>query len=105
MYAILSSCQEGELAGNAGVLSLCSWKDAEMLQLTDSGCGQHPPQHITLTGPAAALVARLILNLSPTGTVPTYICEQGHTHRLTIHQREEKMTLSSPGSGMAGGRA
>jgi hypothetical protein len=76
-----------------------------MLKLTDSGCGQHSPQQITLTGPAAALVARLILNLSPTGGLPTYICEQGHTHRLTIHQREENKTLSAPGSGVAGGRA
>ena len=84
---------------------LSSRKDAEMLKLTDSGCGQHSPQQITLTGPAAALVARLILNLPPTDAGPTYICEHGHTHCLTIHQREEKMTSSSPGSELAGGRA
>ena len=60
-----------------------------MLKLTDSGCAEHSPQQITFTGAAAALVARLILNLPPTGAGPTYICEQGHTHRLTLHQREE----------------
>ena len=76
-----------------------------MLKLTDSGCGQHSPQQITLTGAAAALVARLILNLSPTGAGPTYICEHGHSHRLTLHPREEKMTSSLPGSGLSGGRA
>ena len=75
-----------------------------MLKLTDSGCGQHSPQQITLTGPAAALVARLMLNLPPAvGQGPTYICEQGHTHCLTIHQRQEKMTSSSPGC-WSGGR-
>jgi hypothetical protein len=65
-----------------------------MLKLTDSGCAQHSPQQITLTGAAAALVARLILNLSPGGGGPIYICEHGHTHRLTLHQCEEKMTSS-----------
>ena len=71
MYAILSGCQEGVIAGNASHHKyLSSRKDAEMLKLTDSGCGQHSPQQITLTGAAAALVARLILNLSPTGARP-----------------------------------
>jgi len=75
-----------------------------MLKLTDSGCRQHSPKQITLTGAAAALVARLILTLSPTGASPTYICEHGRTHHLTIHQREEKMTSSLPGSGLPGSR-
>jgi hypothetical protein len=76
-----------------------------MLKLTDSGCGQHSAQQISLTGPAAALVARLILNLSPTGAGPTYICEYGQTHRLTIHPRGEQKTSSLPGSEMASARA
>jgi hypothetical protein len=76
-----------------------------MLKLTDSGCGQHSLQQITLTGAAAALVARLIVNLSPTGADPTYICEHGRTHRLTLHNQQEKITSSLPGPGLAGGRA
>ena len=59
-----------------------------MLKLTDSGCAQHPPRHITLTGLAAALVGRLILNLPPTEAGHTYICEHGHTHCLTLQPRE-----------------
>jgi hypothetical protein len=82
---------------------LSSWKDAEMLKLIDSGCGQHSPQQITFTGAAAALVARLILNLPPTNGALTYICEHGHNHRVTFYQREEKMTSSSPGSELATG--
>ena len=74
-----------------------------MLKLIDSGCGQHSPQQITVTGAAAALVARLILNLPPTIGGPTYICEHGHTHRLTFYQREERITSSGPGAELATG--
>jgi hypothetical protein len=68
-----------------------------MLKLTDSGCAQHSPQPITFTGVAAVLVGRLILNLSPTAAGPTYICEHGHTHRLTLHQCEEKLASGLTG--------
>ena len=105
MYAILSGCQEGVIAGNnhpLGILS--SGKDDEMLKLTDSGCAQHCPLQTTLTGVAAVLVARLILNLPPTVAGPTYICERGNTHRLMLHHREEKSASTSPRPGLAGGR-
>jgi hypothetical protein len=74
-----------------------------MLKLTDSGCAQHSPQQICLTGAGAVLVARLILNLSPTAGDPTYICEHGHTHRLTLHHCEGKVASNLPGPGLAGG--
>ena len=73
-----------------------------MLKLTDSGCAQHCPQQITLIGAAAVLVARLILNLSPTAAGPTYICEHGHTHRLTLHPCEAEVTSLPPGFGYPG---
>jgi hypothetical protein len=73
-----------------------------MLKLIDSGCTQHCPQQITLTGPTAVLVARLILNLPMADGRHTYICEEGHTHRLTLHQPEEKVTSRPPGFGYAG---
>jgi hypothetical protein len=76
-----------------------------MLKLTDSGCAQHCPQQITLTGAAAGLVARLILNIPPADGPPTYICEHGHTHRLTLHPREEKMASKLSGPVLAGGTA
>ena len=76
-----------------------------MLKLTDCGCAQHCPQQITFTGTAAVLVARLILNLSPTGAGPTYICEHGRTHRLMLHPREPEVASSLPGTGQAGGTA
>ena len=76
-----------------------------MLTLTDSGCTQHFPQQINLTGAAAALLTRLILNLHFTDGGPTYICEHGHTHRLTLQPREEKAASNLPGPILAGGTA
>jgi len=76
-----------------------------MLKLTDSGCSRHCPQQVTLTGAAAVLVARLILNLPPADDGPTYICEHGHTHRLTLQPREEKMASNLSGAILAGGTA
>jgi hypothetical protein len=74
-----------------------------MLKLTDSGCVVHLPQQLTLTGAASVLVARLILNLPPDDAGPTFICEHGHTHRLTLHPRQEDAASSFQGPGMAGG--
>jgi hypothetical protein len=65
-----------------------------MLKITDSGCAQHPPRHFTLTGLEAALVGRLTLNLPPTKTGNSYICEHGHTHSLTLQRREESMATA-----------
>jgi hypothetical protein len=76
-----------------------------MLKLTDSGCGQHRPQQITLTGLAAVLVSRLIFNLPLYNDGHSYICGHGHTHYVTLNPCEEKMTSSPPGHGYAGGTA
>ena len=71
-----------------------------MLKLTDSGCAQHPPRHTTLTGLVAALVGRLIINLPPTAAGHTYICEHGHTHRLTFESCEGNVTTGPPRFGL-----
>ncbi|MGO8761800.1 MAG: hypothetical protein ACLP2P_12245 [Desulfobaccales bacterium] len=76
-----------------------------MLKLTDSGCGQHPPRHLALTGVTATLVGRLIFNLPLTDGAHHYICEHGHTHRLTLLQPQEHVTSSPQGRGRAGGMA
>ena len=61
-----------------------------MLKLTDSGCAEHHARPITLTGQAAALVGRLVLNLPPTAAGHSYICEHGHTHCLTLQPRGQR---------------
>jgi hypothetical protein len=67
-----------------------------MLKLTDSGCAEHPARPITLTGQAAALVGRLVLNLPPTAAGHSYICEHGHTHCLTLQPRQGNVTSTPP---------
>ena len=71
-----------------------------MLKLTDSGCAEHHARPITLTGLAAALVGRLVLNLPPTAAGHTYICEHGHTHCLTLQPREGNVTSIPPRFGV-----
>ena len=73
-----------------------------MLKLTDSGCAEHHPRPITLTGQAAALVGRLIINLTPTAAGHTYICEHGHTHCLTLQPCEGNIISTSSRSGFLG---
>ena len=76
-----------------------------MLKLIDSGCGQHHPRQITCTGAAAILLDRLLLNLPLTDGGYNYICEQGHTHRLTPLQSGTKVTAYPQELGFAGGLA
>ena len=76
-----------------------------MLKLTDSGCGQHQARQIALTGAAAALVGRLLLNLPPTEAGHTYICEHGHTHCLTLQPGEGNVTSTPPRFGVTGNPA
>jgi hypothetical protein len=76
-----------------------------MLKLIDSGCAQHPARPITLTGQAAALVGRLVLNLLPTEAGHSYICEHGHTHCLTLQSREGNVTSTPPQFGLTGNPA
>ena len=76
-----------------------------MFKLTDSGCRQHQARQIALTGAAAALVGRLILNLPPIEAGHTYICEHGHTHCLTLQPRDPKVSPSPLGLGYASDKA
>ena len=76
-----------------------------MLKLIDSGCTKHQARPITLTGLAAALVGRLVLNLPPTAAGHTYICEHGHTHCLTLQPRQGNVTSSPPRFGVTGNMA
>jgi hypothetical protein len=76
-----------------------------MLKLIDSGCGQHHPRQVSVTGAAAILLGRLLLNLPLTNGGYNYICEHGHTHRLTLLQCKGKVALYPQELGFAGGTA
>jgi hypothetical protein len=103
VYVIISGCPAGVVAGSFCAISIfSSRKDAEMLKLIDSGCAQHPARPITLTGQTAALVGRLVLNLPPTETGYTYICEHGYTHCLILQPCEGSVTSTPPRFGFRG---
>ncbi len=76
-----------------------------MLRLMDSGCERHQPRQIICTGGAAILVGRLLVNLHPMDDGHTYICEHGHTHRLTLLKGEEKPSSIPKELDFAGGSA
>jgi hypothetical protein len=84
---------------------LISREGGEMLKLIDSGCVEHQARHIAFTGVTAVLVTRLILNLPLTNGAHHYICEQGHTHYLTVQQRREHVTSSPRDRSRAGDMA
>ena len=70
-----------------------------MLTLSDSGCAQHRPRQLLLTGLTATLVGRLISNLPPYGDSHTYICEHGQTHCIMLHPWKAAASATSPGYG------
>jgi hypothetical protein len=76
-----------------------------MLNLIDSGCGQHHPRQITCTGATATLMDRLLLNLPMTDGGYNYICEHGHTHRLTLLQSGKKVASYPQKLGFGGSTA
>lgn len=62
-----------------------------MLMITDLGCDRHNPRRVTFSGVEAELVADVLYNLSNDGEFHTYICECGHTHRVSFKVQQEKL--------------
>jgi hypothetical protein len=71
-----------------------------MLKLTDLGCNEHQRRQIRLSGLEAKLMADLIYNLPHEGDFHTFICEYGHTHRLSFQVKEEGAGTSKLSHGM-----
>ena len=62
-----------------------------MLTITDLGCDRHNRRQATLSGVEAAIMADVLYNLTNDGDFHTYICECGHTHRISFNSQEEKL--------------
>lgn len=62
-----------------------------MLMITDLGCDRHNSRHVTLSGVEAGLMTDVLYNLSHDGEFHTYICECGHTHRISFNIQQEKL--------------
>jgi hypothetical protein len=61
-----------------------------MLKLTDLGCNEHNRRQLTLSGIEAELMKGILYNLPQEGDFHTFICEQGHTHRLSFYMQAQK---------------
>jgi hypothetical protein len=62
-----------------------------MLTITDLGCDRHNLRQVTLSGIEAELMTDVLYNLTNDGDFHTYICEWGHTHRISFNIQEEKL--------------
>ena len=62
-----------------------------MLTITDLGCDRHILRQVTLTGIEAELMTDVLYNLAIDGDFHTYICECGHTHRISFNIQKEKL--------------
>ncbi len=55
-----------------------------MLKLTDIGCHRHHRRQVTFRGMEAEIMKDVIASLPREGDYHTFICEHGHTHRLSF---------------------
>ena len=62
-----------------------------MLTITDLGCDRHNRRQVTLNGVEAEMMTDVLYNLTNDGDFHTYICECGHTHRISFKSQEEKL--------------
>ena len=62
-----------------------------MLTITDLGCDRHKRRQVTLNGVEAEMMADVLYNLIIDGDFHTYICECGHTHRISFNTQAEKL--------------
>jgi RecB family endonuclease NucS len=57
---------------------------AKILRVGDFGCTKHRRRELTLSGSEADLMEIIISNLQMDGEFHTFVCREGHTHRLRV---------------------
>ena len=62
-----------------------------MLTITDLGCNRHDRCQFTLNGVEAEIMGDILYNLPNDGDSHTFICEYGHTHRISFTIQLEKL--------------
>ncbi len=55
-----------------------------MLMVTDFGCDLHPLRHLKYYGSEARVMENVLANLPSERSCHTYICDQGHSHRIQV---------------------
>jgi hypothetical protein len=63
----------------------------QMLTITDLGCDRHNRRQLTLGGVEAEIMGDVLYNLPNDGDSHTFICEYGHTHRISFTIQLEKL--------------
>jgi hypothetical protein len=66
-------------------------KEHEMLKIIDPGCNKHNQREFTLDGVEAETMGDILYNLPIDGESHTFICEHGHTHRISFNIQVEKV--------------
>jgi hypothetical protein len=61
-----------------------------MLMIIDRGCVKHQGRQLAVDATAAEFMQDLLYNLHRQGEFHTFICEHGHTHRLSVHNQALK---------------
>ena len=62
-----------------------------MLKIIDLGCNKHNRRQFTLDGVEAEIIGDILYNLHSDGDSHTFICEHGHTHRISFNVQVEKL--------------
>jgi hypothetical protein len=62
-----------------------------MITITDFGCDRHNQRQVKLDGVEAELMGDIVYNLHNDGHFHTFICEYGHTHRVSFTVQLEKL--------------
>jgi len=74
-----------------------------MLTITDLGCSRHNRRQFSLDGVQAEIMGDILYNLPSDGESHTFICEHGHTHRISFNIQVAKLySLSAMFSGKRG---
>ena len=63
-----------------------------MLTITDLGCNRHNQRQFTLGGVEAEIMGDILYNLPNDGDFHTFICEHGHTHRISFNIQLNKLS-------------
>jgi hypothetical protein len=70
--------------------------------ITDFGCGEHQRRHLSFIGPEAKLMEDVLRNLPQKGGYPFFICEHGHTHRVSFNNRQAHFDAMVQGASQTG---
>jgi hypothetical protein len=67
-----------------------------MLTITDLGCTKHNQRQFSYIGVEAEMLGDILYSLPSDGNSYTFICEHGHTHRISFNIQSGKLyTLSA----------